>query len=77
MPKVSKDCFNESFACMWTWDDLKRINPKLTDEQCRKVIQRLYDEWNCRIGLNEDMVEMMIDSVLYWEAQEKVGIHRC
>lgn len=76
MPQVTKGIWNEYFGCRWTWDDLLRINPSLTDDQCSKVIQRLHKEWDCRVGLNEDVVTMMIDSVLYWEAQEKVGIYK-
>jgi hypothetical protein len=76
MPQLQKGIWNDFFGCRWTYGDLKRIKPTLTDEQCSKVIQRLYDEWDKRVGLNEDVVEMMIDSVLYWEERNKVGVFK-
>lgn len=71
MPKKSIDCWSSKIGCSWDWDDLRKINSSLTDKQCEKVIQRLFDEFDQSVGLNRNIVGMMIDSVIYWERQEK------
>ena len=76
MPIKLINTFDIEIGCRWEYSDFKKMRPNITDEQCKKVIQRLYDEFDAKVGLNSDIVESMIDSVLYWEEQEKVGIHK-
>ena len=73
MAKKGLSCWKDHFTLYWNLDDLRKVVPTLTDEQCAGIFQRLYDEYDPRVGMNNDVIEMITLSYLRRE-KEAVSI---
>jgi hypothetical protein len=49
---------------VWTWDDLREVNPDLTDKQCGEIFDLMDSKIDVSIGVNWDVLEIFIDQYL-------------
>jgi len=51
-------------ASWWHIDDVKGLNKKLTNEECRDVLRLVDSEHDANIGINWDFIQYYIDAVI-------------
>lgn len=54
----------DHIAIKWSIDDVKHICPRVSDDQARKVLQHMKDHHNAEIGINWDVIDSAIETVL-------------
>ena len=48
----------------WTIEDVKTLNPDLTDQQAEAVLKRTLRHHDAAVGINWDILQVHIDEVL-------------
>ncbi len=56
--------WQDRIADVWSISDVKQINPNLTDEQCRQVLDVALHGFNPDVGINNTELAMLIESLL-------------
>lgn len=51
----------DSINISWHIDDIKSVNSDLTDDQCRKILGYLLDNYDSSVGINWDVIKTTID----------------
>lgn len=63
-----------SISVSWYVSDIKNVDEKLTDEQCKKVLDYIYVTHNAEIGINWDVIQCAIDDVIgNGEDEKQIG----
>jgi hypothetical protein len=56
--------WQDRIADVWSISDVKAVNPDLTDEQCRQVLDVALHGFNPDMGINNTELAMLIEVLL-------------
>jgi hypothetical protein len=54
----------DAIAIIWTIDDVKSLNDKLTDDEARVILGNIRDNFDAGIGINWDVIQVEVDNYL-------------
>jgi len=54
---------NDEISICWHIEDVKSIAPDLSDEECRAVLQLAKNNHDATIGINWDVLEVLVATV--------------
>lgn len=55
---------HDGIAIHWSIEDVKHICPRVSDDQARKVLHYLKDNHNAEVGINWDVIDSAIETIL-------------
>ena len=58
---ASPDNEQDWITILWHINDVKEVRPNLTDDQARKVLERVLDCHDCNFGISWDTLEAAAD----------------
>ena len=63
----------DSFTITWCIKDIKErledqereVDPPLTDEDCREILNHMKGNHDCTIGINWEVIDVYVDNYIY------------